>query len=122
MFDREGGIGRDSRGHRLNESERRRRKKETDGGCLEGVFEVFFFFILVDVGLDEAGKTEASSLLLADAADRRNAGLPRLLCLFVELKDSRSAVKHTVTLGSVVTVIHSLSTVILASLKSLSVW
>ncbi|KAI4820796.1 hypothetical protein KUCAC02_028763, partial [Chaenocephalus aceratus] len=42
--------------------------------------------------LDEAGKKpKASSLLLADAADRRNAGLPWLLCLFVDLKDSHSA-------------------------------
>lgn len=49
----------------------------------------------MDAGLDEAGKAEASSLLLADAADRRNAGLPRLLCLFVDLKDSHSAAKHT---------------------------
>lgn len=119
MFDREGGIGCDSRGHRLNESKRHTsKKKETDGRCLEGVFQ---FFLLVNLGLDEAGKTETSSLLLADAADRRNAGLPRLLCLFVDLKDSRSVVKHTLTLGSVVTVIHSLSTVILAPLKSLSV-
>lgn len=38
MFDREGGIERDSRGHRLKESDRHRKKKETDGGCLEGVF------------------------------------------------------------------------------------
>lgn len=39
MFDREGEIERDSRGHGLKESDRHR-KKETDGGCLEG--GVFF--------------------------------------------------------------------------------
>lgn len=60
---------------------------------------LFLFSFLEDVGLDEVGKTEASSLLLADAADRRNAGLTRLLCLFVDLKDSRLVVKHTITLG-----------------------
>ncbi len=95
---------------------------------MEDVQKEFFggvFF--VDAGLDEEGKTEASSLLLADAADRRNAGLPRLLCLFVDLKDSHSAVKHThththtLTLSSVVTVIHSLSTLIWALLKSFTV-
>lgn len=42
MFDREGGIGRDSKGHRLKESDRQRKKGEADGGCLDGVF----FFVL----------------------------------------------------------------------------
>lgn len=60
-------------------------------------FGVIGWVFFTDSGLDEAGKTEASSLLLADAADRRNAGLPRLLCLFVDLKDSHSAVIHTLT-------------------------
>lgn len=48
MFDREGGIGRDSRGHGLKESDRHRRgkkKKQADGGCLEGVLSFFFFFL-----------------------------------------------------------------------------
>lgn len=49
MFDREGEIERDSRGHGLKESDRHR-KKETDGGCLEGVFflRVFVVFLWMD--------------------------------------------------------------------------
>lgn len=49
MRDREAGIGRDSSGHRLNESERHRNKKKQ---MVDVQKEVFCFF-LVDVGLDE---------------------------------------------------------------------
>lgn len=77
-------------------------------------------FFSVDAELDEAGKANEGGE--KRAADRRNAGLPRMLCLFVDLKDSRLAVRHTLNTvaspSAAVTVFHSLlSAVIPASLK-----
>lgn len=60
--------------------------KETDG-CLEGDF--LFCLFLCGCWIRLKKKPEG--------ADRRSAVLPLLLCLFVDLKDSHSAVKHTQT-------------------------